>query len=127
MYRGIIGRWVALLLAAPLVIAQDQTPLIFDVSEVTVGAHKIATQYLYTVGKWSDADKTDGTASTAIECFEKLGFCNVATSHFSGFSSVNLDTFDILRWDDKEMIAVDSSPICMVNGSSRPEAEDSAD
>jgi hypothetical protein len=28
---------------------------------------------------------------------------------------VNLTSFDILRWDSKEIIAVDSSPICIAN------------
>jgi hypothetical protein len=28
---------------------------------------------------------------------------------------MQLNSFDILRWDETEMIAVDSSPICLVN------------
>jgi hypothetical protein len=33
----------------------------------------------------------------------------------AGDSNVDLTTFDILRWDGKEMIAVDSSAICLVS------------
>jgi hypothetical protein len=28
---------------------------------------------------------------------------------------VNLTTYDILRWDSRELIAIDSSPDCVVN------------
>ena len=32
-----------------------------------------------------------------------------------GQATVGLESYDILRWDAKELIAVDSSPICSVN------------
>jgi hypothetical protein len=32
-----------------------------------------------------------------------------------GDAMANLDSYDILRWDTAEIIAVDSSPICVVN------------
>jgi hypothetical protein len=93
-----------------------QHPLIFDVSNVVVGSQKIETLYAYMMGKWSDADDNVGKNSTEIHCYKRFGFCEVASgSTFFGLASVSLTSFDILRWDTSEMIAVDSSPICLVN------------
>jgi hypothetical protein len=33
----------------------------------------------------------------------------------TGFVPGTLNSFDILRWDNRELIGVDSSPICVVN------------
>jgi hypothetical protein len=96
--------------------ALAQTPTIFDVSDVVIGASRIETRYLFAEGKWSDAGDDDAINSTDIQCYKRLGFCNVASAHMlAGQAQVNLFSYDILRWDDKEMIAVDSSPICVVN------------
>jgi hypothetical protein len=93
-----------------------QKPIIFDVSDVVVGAKKIPTRYLFAEGKWSDAGDHIGPVSTQIQCYKSLGFCDVANAFTTGGdANVSLDTFDILRWDSNEIIAVDSSPICMVN------------
>ena len=93
-----------------------QKPTIFDVSEVVIGAQRTPPRYLYAAGKWSDADERIGPLSTEIQCYKSLGFCNVANAFTAaGDANVSLDTFDVLRWDSKEMIAVDSSPICIVN------------
>jgi hypothetical protein len=93
-----------------------QKPVIFDVSEVVVGAQRIPTTYLFAVGKWSDAGDHVGGSSTSIQCYKALGFCDVANAHsFDGEASVELVSFDILRWDSSEIIAVDSSAICVVN------------
>ena len=55
-------------------------------------------------------------SSTEIHCYKRLGFCEVANAILvGGLASVNLASFDILRWDTSEMIAVDSSPICVLN------------
>jgi len=87
-----------------------------DVSDVVAGAQKLETRYAYAVGKWSDAGKDAGTNSTEIHCYKRFGFCEVANAYSLGTQAwVNLGSFDILRWDDKEMLAVDSSPICLVN------------
>ena len=57
-----------------------------------------------------------GINSTFIHCYKRFSFCEVASAQNSfKLASVILDSFDILRWDTSEMIAVDSSPICMVN------------
>ena len=54
--------------------------------------------------------------STDIHCYKRFGFCEVASALSSlRLASVSLSSFDILRWDTSEMIAVDSSPICLVN------------
>jgi len=111
--RPILFSCVVLAVAVPVTA---QKPTIFDVSDVVVGAQKIQTRYLYTAGKWSDSGDHIGPLSTQIQCYKSLGFCDVATAVESfGDADASLDTFDILRWDSKEIIAVDSSPICIVN------------
>jgi len=110
-----IGLLLSFALAA---YAQEQTPLILDVSTVVAGAQRIETMYVYAVGKWSDANAEVSVNSTQIHCYKTFGFCEVASADTLGVAGgiyVNLDSFDVLRWDGKELIAVDSSPICVVN------------
>jgi len=57
--RRILSAFVAFALAVPVAA---QKPIIFDVSNVVVGAQKIQTLYLYAQGKWSDAIKASGSA-----------------------------------------------------------------
>jgi hypothetical protein len=47
-----LSAYVVFALAIPVAA---QKPIIFDVSNVVVGAQKIQTLYLYAQGKWSDA------------------------------------------------------------------------
>jgi hypothetical protein len=106
----------ALLTIGFALTATAQQPAIFLVANVGVGAQKIETLYLYATGKWSDAGEHIGPLSTQIQCYKALGFCDVASAiEVSGEATVDLTTFDILRWDGREMIAVDSSPICIAN------------
>jgi hypothetical protein len=94
-------------------------PEIFDVSDVVIGTHRLPTRYLYAAGAWSDASEMESALSVQIECYKRIDFCNVAGANGYGGGpgsvGVMLDSFDILRWDEQEMIAVDSSPICVVN------------
>lgn len=54
--------------------------------------------------------------SSEIECYQRFGFCEEAEATFcSGKAGVSLTSFDILRWDQRELIAVDSTPICAVD------------
>ena len=111
--RRLLFACVVFALAVPVAA---QKPTIFDVSNVVVGAQKIETLYLYAAGKWSDAGDHIGPLSTEIQCYKSLGFCNVANAFTTtGEANVSLDSFDILRWDSQEMIAVDSSAICIVS------------
>jgi len=81
-----------------------------------IGSRHIKTSYLDASGKWSNAGSDIGPQSTRIHCYEKLGFCEDADAYSSGGkASTNLTTYDIVRWDTREMIAVDSSPTCVVN------------
>jgi hypothetical protein len=111
--RRLLPVLVAFALGVP---AAAQKPIIFDVSEIVDGAQKIQTLWLFAEGKWSDAGEHAGAASTQIQCYQSLGFCDVANA-FETFGEANVDltAYDILRWDSKEIIAVDSSPICIVN------------
>jgi hypothetical protein len=104
----------ALLLLGALPCAA-QKPLIFDVSTVVVGSQRLETLWAFAEGKWSDAGPNVGINSTDIHCYKRFGFCEVANASTNGLAFVSLSSFDILRWDASEMIAVDSSPICMVN------------
>jgi hypothetical protein len=93
--RQLLFSCVVLALAIPVAA---QTPTIFDVSNVVVGANKIPTLYLFAEGKWSDAGENDGAASTQIFCYKSLGFCEVANAHWSEVGSganVSLTTFEI--------------------------------
>jgi hypothetical protein len=108
----------ALLLLGALPCAA-QKPLIFDVSTVVVGSQRLETVWAFAEGKWPDAGPNVGMNSTDIHCYKRFGFCEVANASTSsptpGLASVSLTSFDILRWNASEMIAVDSSPIGVVN------------
>src|ERR1035437_8625015 len=107
---------IAVLFSAIVVQAQDQTPEILSVSQVVAGAQKTETRFAYAVGKWSDADDHLAVYSTEIDCYERFGFCEEAdATYVGGQAGATLSSFDILRWDSRELIAVDSSPICVVN------------
>jgi hypothetical protein len=111
--RRLLSVFVAFAVAVPVAA---QKPIIFDVSNVVVGAQKIQTLWLFAEGKWSDAGEHVGAASTQIQCYKSLGFCDVANAfEIFGEAGVDLTSFDILRWDSQEIIAVDSSSICVVN------------
>jgi hypothetical protein len=107
-----------LLFLASTAYAQKH-PEIFDVSDVVIGAQRLPTRYLYAAGAWSDASEMENALSVQIECYKSIDLCNVARAVVvgQGPGSVGtvLDGFDILRWDEREMIAVDSSAICVVN------------
>ena len=110
------NRTLGLLLLLSSLLAIAQEPEIFDVSDVVAGSERLETRYALAEGKWSDAGKDVAILSTEIHCYKRFGLCEVANA-FPMFSqsTVSLDSFDILRWDNKEIIAVDSSPICIVN------------
>lgn len=108
--------FVAVLLSAISVQAQDQTPEILSVSQVVAGAQRTETRYAHAMGRWSDADDHLAVWSTEIHCYERFGFCEEAdATYYGGEAGATLNSFDILRWDSRELIAVDSSPICVVN------------
>ena len=112
MKRLLLG-CVVFALAIPVAAQKSD---IFFVSQVVVGAQRIPTLYLWANGKWSDAGDHIGPLSTEIQCYKSLGFCNVANAiEVVGAANVYLGSFHILRWDSKEIIAVDSSPICIVS------------
>ena len=108
--------FAVVLLSTILVHAQDQTPEILSVDRVVAGAQRTETMFARAVGKWSDADNHLAVWSTEIHCYERFGFCEEADATYSfGRAGATLNSFDILRWDKRELIAVDSSPICVVN------------
>jgi hypothetical protein len=98
--------------------AQEQKPEILDVSDVTIGSQKLDTTYLLAIGQWSDSSKATSVYSAEIHCYKRFSFCEVASAdssnHYSGVF-VMLNSFDIVRWDEREMIAIESSPTCVVN------------
>ncbi len=103
-----------LLLTSLPAIAQHPENLV--VSDVVAGSKKIPTRYAYATGKWSDARNDIGVHSTEVHCYQRFGFCELANAYsMQGQAWVDFNTYDILRWDNRELIAVDSSPICIVN------------
>ncbi len=96
------------------VSARAQKPMLFDVSRVLVGAKRIPTLYFLADGRWSDAGDHVGLLSTEIKCYKAFGFCDVANAHWViSQAGVTLRTFEIIRWDNTEIIAVDNSPACV--------------
>ena len=87
-----------------------QHPDTLAVSDVVVGPQKLETRYALVIGKWSwNLGSNVSIDSTEIHCYKAFGFCEVATAYTEyKMLWVNLDTFDIVRWDDDEMIAVSS-------------------
>ena len=113
MKRTVVRLLPIIVLVVP---CMAQHPLILDVSTVVAGSDRLETQYAIATGKWSDAGSNVGLNSTEIRCYKRFGFCEVASASTSfGLASVSLTSFDVLRWDTSEMIAVDSSPTCVVN------------
>jgi hypothetical protein len=93
-----------------------QRPLIYDVATVVVGSQRLETVWVSAAGRWSDADAKVGMNSTELHCYKRFSFCEVAeASALDNSAWVKLTTYDILRWDAVELIAVDSSPICLAN------------
>jgi len=108
--------FAGVLLSTSLSQGQDQTPEILSVNEVVAGAQRTETWYVHAMGKWSDSGDHLAVWSTEINCYERFGFCEEAdATYVGGQAGATLDSFDILRWDKRELIAVDSSPICVVN------------
>jgi hypothetical protein len=111
-----IALFAAVLFAAISLRAQDQSPEMLSVMQVVAGAQRTDTLYLHAMGKWSDSSEHLAVWSTEIDCYEHFGFCEEADATFSlGQAGVSMNSFDILRWDTREVIAVDSSPSCVVN------------
>lgn len=109
-------RALGLMLLLAALAAMAQQPEILSVSDVVVGSERLQTRYAFAMGKWSDAGDGVAIDSTEIRCYKRFGFCEVASANsMFGQAHVNFTSFDILRWDGREMIAVDSLPICVVN------------
>lgn len=110
-----MGRFLVVVMLV-VIPSLAQQPDILDVSHVTVGSKRLETIYLVASGKWSNARDSAGPLSAEIHCYHRFGFCEVASAYASdGHGQLNFDSFDILRWDANELIAVESSPICVVN------------
>jgi hypothetical protein len=105
---------IGVVLCSALLVGQEQSAEVFDVSNVVVGAKRIDTLYFLAQGKWSDAD-TPAVLSTEIHCYKTFALCEEAHAHLvAGQAIVALDEYDVIRWDTKELIAVDSDPPCVV-------------
>jgi len=112
----VLGRCAYALLLLGALPSAAQQPLIFDVSTVVMGPQRLETLWAFAEGKWSDSGPGVATNSTDIHCYKRFGFCEVASASSSfKLASVSLFSYDILRWDASEMIAVDSSAICVVS------------
>jgi hypothetical protein len=96
------------MLSSTTLLGQGETPGAFDLSDVVVGTKHIQTKYLFAEGKWSDADSHASLMSTEVHCYKALGFCDEATAVYvpvgQGQASVFTNQYDILKWDDSELI-----------------------
>ena len=73
------------------------------------------SRWLYS-DKCSDAGDKVAARSQYIQRYKSFGYCSVASANCGQGKPVsNVEGFDVLRWDDKEIIAVDSGLICVVN------------
>jgi hypothetical protein len=107
--------WIAMLVMIQCsVLANGQTPTLYDVSNVVVGSQRLGTLWFLASGKWSDAGDNSGSLSTEIHCYKRFGYCEVASVFHSPEANVSLEEYDVLRWDNRELIAVDSSDKCIV-------------
>ena len=96
--------------------AAAQSPEIFYVSDEVVGEQRLDTVYFFALGKWSNAVDAAEVNSTQIDCYKRFGFCSVSSaSSMHGKAFVSVDEYDILSWDSRELLAVDTSPICQTN------------
>jgi hypothetical protein len=100
-------------------------PEIFWVDKVTVGTNRILTLAFSATGKWwPDTDSIDpkasaqtGPLSAEIRCFKDFAFCErvgAVVAVGPPMTVVVVEDFDILRWNDKEIIAVDNEETCDV-------------
>jgi hypothetical protein len=101
-----------------------QSPLSFDVANVMVGSKGIATTTLNAVGRWSPDEESMGSSflgpmSAEVRCFKTFGFCErigaIVTSGSSSATVLVVQDFDVVRWDDKEILAVDDTAPCVTN------------
>src|ERR1035437_2012873 len=77
LMRQILFGCFVLVLAIPVAA---QKPIIFDVSNVVMGAQRIPTLWLFAEGQWSDAGDHIAPDSTQIFCYKSLAFCDVASA-----------------------------------------------
>jgi hypothetical protein len=103
---------IAVALCPTLFVGQEQTPVIFDLAHVVVGAKRVPTLYLHTSGRWSDAEKGASILSADMDCYQIFGICEEAMALPGG--SVVLFSWDIIHWDARELVAEDSSAPCVV-------------
>jgi hypothetical protein len=96
--------------------AAAQSPEIFYVSDAVVGAQRLDTLSFVALGKWSNAVDAAEVNSTQIDCYKRFGLCTVSSaSSMHGKAFVSVDEYDILSWDSRELLAVDTSPVCQTN------------
>ena len=86
----VFGLFAIVMFAVPP--ASAQTPEL-HVANVVIGPQHLETRYVLTWGKWSDAEKTVGTNSTYIHCYEKPGIGEDADAYtLGGQAFANLTT-----------------------------------
>ena len=97
-----------------------QSPLIFVVNKALIGSTPTLT--FDAVGRWSPDKESSGSPligpmSARVRCFKSLGFCErvgvvVAAGPVTG---ALLQDFNITKWDDHEITAVDNTAPCVVS------------
>lgn len=117
--------WIAIFtIISCSALGSAQQPTFFTVSNIVV--RKLPTVFFYAQGKWSDADDGLGKMSVEINCYKRFGYCVVASVDVKSRipdtkvpelsdATVFIHDFDeIVRWDERELIAVASEGSCAV-------------
>ena len=101
-----------------------QSPLSFDVANVAVGPKGIATTTLDAVGRWSPDEESGGSPllgpmSAEVRCFKTFRFCErlgaIVASVSSSTTVLVVQDFEIARWDNKEILAIDDTAPCVTS------------
>jgi len=101
-----------------------QSPLSFDVANVVVGSKGTATTTLDAVGRWSPDEESGGSPllgpmSAEVRCFKTFRFCErlgaIVASASSSTTVLVVQDFEIARWDDKEILAIDDTAPCVTS------------
>ena len=97
-----------LILMSMSAFAQTKKPPLYFSGDLTA---------FYSVGKWEMAnnEKMAFPTETEIDCDPNGKFCVEATADYSfGKPHVNVEFFQVVKWDRNGIIATSSNSICMV-------------
>jgi hypothetical protein len=99
---------IATMLLSGSVLAQTKKPPLYFAGDMTG---------FYSVGKWEMAnnEKMAFPSETEIDCDPSGKFCVEARAEYSlGKPHVNVEFFQVVKWDRNGIVATSSNSLCMV-------------